>query len=707
MLSSEINLQSEFPPITYEQWREVVEQDLGGAPFEKKLVTHTYEGLNIQPLYTSRDWDASGDPSGMPGMAPFTRAASPLGAAACGWDVRQEHLHPDLLAVNQAALTDLERGVTSLHLRFDAAARNGMTADDPTTLAGRDGIMLYQKSDLESTLKGVMMDIIGFGLEGGVATPAMAAMLSALYKDRGHSLRLLRAHFHYDPLAVYARDGRLPIQPEQALAIGADLASWTSNHTQFARSWRVGTGPYHHAGATAAQDLGISMATAIAYLRATIAAGMSIEQASKQLVFSYSLGCNFFLAIAKLRAARRLFARLIEAAGGDESSQAMFMQVRTSKRVLSVRDPWVNMLRNTVCNFAGALGGAQVIISEPFDAAVGLPDDFSRRIARNTQIILAEESHLPRVIDPAGGCWFLERLTDDLAEEGWRFFQSIEQAGGMIAALQSGWIGEQIDSALAPRQKNIATRRDPLTGVSEFPNLGEKLPEKQKLEMGALKAAARARLKTAPNDDAMKSLTDKVAAAEPGQGGLMDSIMECAAAGATVRQISDAVWAGGAMSQIAPLTPHPYAEAFESLREASDRYLALTGARPRVFLANMGPVAHFNARAGYAKNFFEAGGFEVISNKGFATADEAVRAYVEADTNVAVICSSDKLYETMVEQVGPALKRAGARTVILAGAPGANEARFRGAGVDRFIYIKCDVLQTLRELLIEEGVLSS
>ncbi len=693
MLSKDISLADEFEPVSYDAWRAAVEVDLKGVPFEKKLVTHTYEGFEIPPVYWRKDWDPTGDPSGMPGMPPFTRGASLLGNSRSGWDIRQEHAAPSPAAVNQAILTDLNRGVTSVLLRLDVAARNGMdvASEEAASRAGRDGVMLYDAAGFGQALKDVRLDIAGVALEAGAAFLPAAALLTATARAQGVAPETLHFAFNADPLAVLARDGSLPTSLETAYRDLADLAAWTSRNLPASTAVRVGTGPYHHAGANAAQDLGFSMATGLRYLRVLTEAGLSVEDAARQMVFSYSVGTNFFLAIAKLRAARKLWARVLEACGGDAAAAPLKMHVRPSKRVLTTRDPWVNMLRNTVCCFAGAVAGAEAITSEPFDKAIGLSNDFSRRIARNTQIILQEESHLSRVIDPAGGCWMVESQTDTLAELSWKVLQEVEAEGGMEQALLSGWVGRRIDSAFAPRAKNIAVRKDQITGVSEFPDIFEKpvlrdAPDYEALRRAAIEAAP----KQAP---AVK------------RGGV-EALVEAAAGGATLAGMAAALWAGAAEApSVAPVTPHPYAEPFEALRDESDRRLAATGRRPSVFLANMGPVAHHTARAAFAKNFFEAGGFEVIGAAGFARADEAAAAFRKSGARVAVICSSDKLYETVVAETAPALKAAGARAVVLAGFPGDKEAAYKEAGVDRFIYIKCNVLQTLRELLEEEEVI--
>jgi methylmalonyl-CoA mutase len=504
----------------------------------------------------------------------------------------------------------------------------------------------------------------------------------------------------------------------------ADLAAWTAKNYPLVTAVRVGTAPYHHAGATAAQDIAFGMATAVEYLRAMTGsrsrepsgtglgparlagptAGLDVDTAARQILFSVSLGTHHFLAIAKLRAARRLWARVVEACGGSAAAGAMRLHARVSKRVLTLRDPYVNLLRNTVACFAAGVGGAETITSVPFDAAAGLPDSFSRRIARNTVLVLQEEAHLHRVIDPPGGSWYLDWLTDQVAEKAWGIFQEIERGGGMLAAIRSGWVAQQIDSAFAPRAKNLARRKEGITGVSEFPNVGEAPVMRPAPDRAALRAAAIRRLVAVRQGD---KETGRLGEAESSVSLSPGLLVSLSSEGVSIGQLARALGFHAEPTLIPPLTPHLFARPFEELRDASDSWQAVHGKRPRVFLANMGPVAHHSARAIYAKNFFEAGGFEVIGNDGFKDADAAARAFAQSGATVAVLCSSDKLYPEFVPQVAPKLKAAGARSVVLAGNPGANEAVWRAAGVDRFIFIKCDVLATLREMLREEGVLIS
>jgi len=700
MLSGTFTIRDEFPSVDYDQWRALVEADLKGASFEEKLVTHTHEGILVQTIYAAKDFPDGSDPHGFPGLPPFVRGSRPHGAVI---DLRQEHAHPDLETTNQAILTDVAGGVTSLLLRLDAAACSGRDVDQGAvnSRAGKNGMLAYSVDDLDAALDEVQLDLVGVALESGAAFLPAAALLTALWQRRGIAPAQARGAFNADPLAVLAREGELPHAPEVTLSLLGDLAQWTSQHCSHVTAVGIDTSVYHHAGATAAQDLALGLATGVAYLRAMTSAGLDIDTATGQILLRMSLGTHHFLAIAKLRAARRLWWQVIEACGGSDSAGTPQIHARVSDRVLTRRDPYVNILRNSVSAFAACIGGADVVTSVPFDHVLGLPDELSRRVARNTVLILQEEAHLQRVIDPAGGSWFLETITDQLAREAWSIFQEVERQGGMLATLQSGWVGRQIDSAYGPRAKDIACRKQGITGVSEFPNLAEQPVSHSPLDIDALRAAASSRVQRARQESepqlALASAESKTAAAA-----------EAAAAGATLGLLATALVFHASGVQIQPLKARSFAEPFEELRDATDDWQAKYGRRPRVFLVKMGPIAQHTARAAYAKNFFEVGGFEVVTDDGFQEdADAAVASFRESGASIAVICSSDKLVPKLVPKVAHELRAAGARSVVLASNPGDNEAAWRDAGVDRFIFMKCDVLATLREMLQEEGVLTT
>lgn len=715
-LSNELQLLDDFPPVSYEEWKAKATADLKGVPFEKKLITHTYDELEIQPLYTNQNWPSAKDPSGFPGISPFTRGAQLLGHSLNGWDVRQEILNPTPAEANAVILEELKHGAHSVELKLDAAVCSGLDADDrgAAGLCGREGVMIYHRGDMAQALKNVFLDISPVSVDAGAAFLPAAALLLAQWAEQGMDPTKVSGSFNADPLGFLMLHGTLPMPLDAAIDHLVDLAAWTAKRYPLVKAVRISTTVYHHAGATSVQELAYALGTAVEYLRAMTAAGMEINNAIKQIAFHEAVGCRFFQAISKIRALRKLWAKIAMTCGAEkESVTAMQISTETSRRVLTQRDPWVNLLRNTAACFAGAIGGADVITTLPMDAAVGPSDASSRHLARNTQLILQDECNLNRVIDPAGGSWFLETFTDQLAEKAWSLFQELEARGGMIKAALSGYLTEQIQAVETRREKDVATRKAGITGVSDHADVLEQelfrpVQAEDSLQHEAIAALLKWRHDHS-DQTALETLKGLAAKEQRKLGDLTEASFKAAQAGATIGQLASSLNAAAGREgfvEIAPLIVHPYAAAFEELRDAADAYAKVhENKHPKVFLANFGSPKEFLARANYAKDFFEAGGFEPVTNEGFSEAQAAAKALAASGARIAVLCSTDKRYETDVEQVAPALRAAGARTVVLAGNPGANEMKYRGAGVNQFIFVKCNVLDTLRTLLKEEGVL--
>ena len=445
---AELPLAGEFPQADRAQWRRSVESVLRKSGVlgedqrhnspEDLLATATYDGITISPLYTADDLSPD---TGFPGLAPYTRGGTAEGSAAGGWDVRQRHTDPDAAATNREVLADLECGAGSVWLAV-----------------GDGGVPIAQLGD---ALNGVYLDLAGVVLDPGAE---FAAAAEAYFELLDVQPSAAIGNLGIDPLGLHARTG---VAPDLDAAV--DLAVRTSRTYPKLRAIVVDALPYHDAGGSDAEELGCSLAVGVAYLRALTAAGLDVATAAQLLEFRYAATADQFMTIAKLRAARRLWTRVTEVSG---SPAAQLQHAVTSSAMLTQRDPWVNMLRTTLACFAAGTGGADAVTVQTFDAAIGLPDPFSRRIARNTQALLLEESHLGQVIDPAGGSWYVERLTDDLARAGWAWFQEIERAGGVVEAFPL--VRERLADTWQRRSENIAHRKDALTGISEFPNLAEK-----------------------------------------------------------------------------------------------------------------------------------------------------------------------------------------------------------------------------------------
>ena len=713
MIAKEFALGNDFPRIDYSTWRKAVEADLKGAPFDKKMVSRTYEGIDLQPIYTEEIFPTSGDPFGVPGFPPFVRGSQVLGNSLAGWDIRQEHAAPDPAEANAQILDDLHNNVSSIVLRLDAASSAGYDADDQNAgdLSGRDGVIISAAADLQRALDQVHLDIAGVWLDaGGAFLPAAALYVTSARLAGIEPDRLLGA-FNADPLGALMREGSLPVPLDVALKHMADLAAWTAAHAPRMTAVEVGTAPYHHAGATSAQDLAFLLGTGVEYLRALTAGGLDVNAAAKQIAFSVSIGCRFYQAIAKIRAARMLWAQVVASCGGDAAAQTM--RLRDDDEPARADD--AQPVDQHPAQHRGLLRRSHRRRRRHHHGSLRrsgrAQHGVEPRNARNTQLILAEECHLNHVIDPAGGSWYIEWYTRQLAEKAWELFQQIEAQGGMLAAASSGWVAQQIDVGELKRERDIATRKLPITGISEHPDasekkLGKAAPNRVELRMAAAQRLSNWRTTHAPQP-ALDLLVGAARRSDVPAGELTARAIAAAGAGATLGQLAAALRPPGAEpAHAVALAVHPFDEAFEELRDASDAFAARQGHKPRVFLAGVGSIAEQIARKTYAMNFFEAGGFEVLAREAKYDVDSSAAEFAQSGAKIAVICSTDKQYATCVAQLAPKLKKAGARTVILAGNAGANEAAYRAAGVDRFIFLKCDVLETLSSLLRDEGALS-
>jgi methylmalonyl-CoA mutase len=591
---------AEFAPATALAWRGLVDAVLKGAPFSK-LESRTHDGLTIEPLYP-RDSSAT---------------VVPGRAAGAAWTIIQRVDHPDPAAANAQALDDLQNGATGLVLVFaGSVSANGYGLDpSPQTLARvLDGV------DLDA---GVAID-----LNVSPATRHVVSDLAALVKSRGIAPDAVDIRWSINPLGGFA-------------AAGASAKPWNELSSSFAAM--IGTlagenfrGPFavadgriiHNAGGSEAQELAFALASAVAYLRALEAGGMALAAARDAIYFRLSADAEQFLTMAKFRAVRKLWARVVEACG--LTPKPALVTAETAWRMMTKRDAYVNMLRTTIAVAAAGLSGADAITVLPHTAPLGLPDAFARRIARNTQLVLLEESNLARVADPAAGSGALEAMTHELSAAAWSLFQEIEQTGGAWAALEARLIQRNVAAVRTEREKAIARRTDILTGTNEYPNIDETLP-------AVLDVAP-----VAPPQDGAAAALPRIRLAEP----------------------------------------------FEQLREASDKILARTGARPKIFLATLGRLADYSARTNFAKNFFEAGGIEAIEGE--------TAAFTSSGAALACLCGADKTYESEAEAAAAALTTVGARHIYLAGRPGAQEDALRKAGVGTFIYAGCDVPATLR-----------
>jgi len=526
----------EFSIPSYADWKAEAEATLKGAPFEKKLVTKTFEGLDIQPIYRKEDLEGLKHLGSLPGQAPYVRGSKTNNK----WEI------------------------------FDCEKSGPMVEPFARVLCG------MQEKPLDE-----------------------------------------------------AFDELVKVEGRDAIAVNTQV----------------------YASGNAVQELAFGLATGVEYLRQAEKRGQSIDATAGKMTFVFAMGSDFFMGIAKLRAARLLWAQVVAACGGNAESQKMRIHARTSIWNQSKLDPYVNMLRDTTEAFSAVAGGADVLWVRPFDHVVRTPDDFSKRIARNTQLILAEECHFDHVVDPGGGSYYVETLTAQLANAAWAIFQQIEKAGGMVKALEAGIPQKQVKAVAAKKAEAVAQRRLSLIGVNVYANATEK----------PLEPSKEAPCKCSCNH-------------EEGKGN------------------------HPTLAHIETLETVRGAEPFENLRAAVS-----ASDKKKIFLANMGPLRQHKARADFSTGFFQAGGYEVLENRGFQTVDEAAAAATASGAHVVVICSTDDTYPEIVPALAPKLKEAGL-FVVVAGYPTEHIDAFKAAGVDEFIHIRANCFQVLSGIATKLGI---
>jgi len=610
---SDLKLADEFPALEHDDWRALVDASLKGRPFET-LRTRTSDGIIIEPVYGTAE-----------NATPLP--AAPARATADAWTLVQRSDMPELAAANTQMLDDLTNGASGISLVLPGSIS-----------AGTAGVAVTDTRSVQRLFDGVELDLVDLRLDGGRHGRDLALLILDEYKRRRLDLARCSLTLGLDPLGAYAHGGKVTERGELSRRFG-DMFKLASNADHQGPVAQADARVYHGAGCSEAQELGFALATAVDYLRMLEAGGIAPADAAPRISIMLTADADQFVTIAKLRAARLLWARLLDVSG--LAPTPVTLHVETAARMMSRRDPHVNLLRATTASFAAGIGGADSVTVLPFTHALGLPDGFARRMARNVQSLLLEESRVGRVRDATAGSGHVEDLSHQLARSAWPIFQTIEAGGGMMAALADGKVQAMIRQVRAARDTDIARRKIALTGVSEFPNLNE-----------------------APN----KTLDMSVPADW--------KIGEAAPA---VR-----------METCDPLQQHRLGEGFEALRDASDTCLADTGARPTVFLAVLGKPADFTVRATWMSNLLASGGIDVVTGP-----PEDLAA---GKLTIACICSSDAIYAGEAETAARSLAQQGAKRILLAGKPGEMEEALTSAGVQQFVHAGQNVLTLLNEL---------
>lgn len=609
----------EFPPISTQEWEDKIKADLKGADYEKKLVWRTIEGFSVQPYYRSEHLKNLDHLKYVPGEFPYVRGNK---AKCNSWYVRQDINANDAKVANEKALDVLMKGVDSLG--FETCCKDEFTNEE-----------------FETLLKDISIADIELNITDATAAHPFVDFLKAKIEKENIDKNEVNGSVNFDPMFHLTTNGNFCKAQSEVFDTAKELIEKAKNLPNF-RVIGVNGEMFTNAGATIVQELAFTLAMGNQYLNLLTEKGLDIDTIAENIKFNFGVSTNYFMEIAKFRAARMLWAKIIEAYKPSNLEVAkMNIHAATSKFNQTIYDPYVNMLRGTTESMSATIAGVDSLSVTPFNKAFENSTEFSDRIARNTQIVLKEESYFDKIVDPAGGSYYIENLTSSIAEHAWKLFQNIESQGGYVEAFKAGFIQEQVNESANKRSLNIATRREILLGTNQYPNALEKL---------------------------------EVAVEE-----------KCCCSSKRDDAIAE------------PIKIFRGAEQMESLRIKSEK-AAVT---PKVFLLTVGDLTMRKARAGFASGFFACAGFEVIDNLGFKSVDQGVSAAIEQKADIVVVCSSDDEY---TEAAPAVLEQLGDKAItVVAGYPKSID-ELKAKGLKHFIHVKSNLIETLEGFQNELGI---
>lgn len=608
IIDMEEKLFEKFPPVSDEQWKEAVLKDLKGADFDKKLVWKTVEGIDVRPYYRESDIKNLKHLETKPGEFPFIRSAR----KDSNWDICVTVSVDDVKLANKKALKLIESGATFLGFNI----RRDITTQD-----------------FEQLLEKINLDEIGINFYSGNRNGWFTSLFSYYVEKEGFNPKKVYGSDDFDSLGHMLKHGEFPCKHDDCFC-AQNLVDMLKIKMPNFKLISVNARNIHSAGGSVVQELGYGLAMGAQYLENLEKCSLSVDDMARAMRFVFAVGSNYFFEVAKLRAARLLWAKIVEAHNPEcDDSTKMYIHCETSRWNKTIYDPHVNILRATTEAMSAILGGTDSLTIVPFDRFYKRTDEFSERVARNIQLILKEEAHFDKVIDPAAGSYYIESLTDAMAEKAWDVFMNVQENGGFLEAFKKGIIQKDIDKTAELRSKNIANRKEVFVGTSQFPNSEEVLE----------------------NID-----FDYTFSKEPVQGYL----------GRALRL-------------------HRGPEEVEKLRLATD----LSNKRPIVFNLTIGDKNFRKARAQFSSGFFGCAGFEIVDNIGFDNVDEGIKQAKEKKADIIVVCSSDDEYETIVTEV---IKKADDKIVVVAGNPKCREV-IEKEGAKHFIHIKSNLLEELEE----------
>jgi methylmalonyl-CoA mutase len=641
-----------FPPISTEEWEAQITNDLQGGDYKKKLRWQTGEGIQPLPFYRREN-------------LPQLDSSSPLAETVHHpWEVREKISGSSIADANNTARKALKRGADALQLSLSIHE----------TELQIQGLPLREQTNFSALMKSIPLDKTPLHIDSGPLSPAILAMLWREANRQSLPGKAIQGTVNYDPCAIRLQHGKLSASDEITEAV-YKLGLFCQQNLPKMRPFGIDARLYHNSGASIVQQLGFALASATEMLAILTDRNVAIDRAAQMLHFNVATGSKYFLEVAKIRALRLLWQNMLEAFEGTPQQTPAYIHAETSRWNKTVYEPYTNMLRTSTEGMSAVIGGCDALTVRPFNGHFQQADDFSQRIARNSQTIMREEAQLHRVQDPGAGSYYIEQLTHDLAREAWQLFQKLEERGGMIRAIDEGFVQSAIQQSRREKDQAIAMRQRLFVGTNQYPNPDEKHTQ------GSSQPDEATTLTTTGRDIESDSLYS------------IEQLGQFFADGATLGDVAEEILS--ADSKITRLQPYRGAQAFEELRRATEQH-EMT---PTVLNLPIGDPKTCKVRSAFSNNLFGCLGYEINDPIGFSDVQDAVDAIQENQPEVAVLCSSDKEYEELVPKLCAQLTNLEDRPLlVLAGYPEQQVENYRKAGIDLFIYSGCNVLETLKEV---------
>lgn len=652
---------NEFTPATNkDDWMNAVMADLKGKPYQK-ICHYTYDGFELEPYYRKEETEGLVFSKTLPGLPPFVRSGKKQ-FDLNKWDITSEIAVADVSKANTLIKKMIGDGVDGFILRFDSGAYYGKFCE-----CTADGIVVNTYKDIEVLLEGINLSKVTIHIEAGTSNYIIFSMIKN-YADKNNYV--LKGSVDNDPLAFLSLAGKHKQGYEKMIKEGSEIVDVTLENENF-YGVVVDTSVYHEAAATISQEIAFALATGVEYF-SQLNEKYDPEKLAKNLLFTFSVGRDYLLEIAKFRAFRLLWSKVIKKFTGKEIAPAI--HAKTGMWNKTYYDPYVNMLRLTSETMSGVLGAADFVTTRPFDKTYQEADEFSLRIAKNVQLLLKEESKFDKIVDPSAGSYYIETATEKIANSAWSIFQEIEKSGGMLNALKLGTITEMVEEVRKAKDKNIAYRKDIFIGTNQYPNPTEDITRKE-----------RPKASYVSSEDVKFDCDD-----------VYSCIVKKAEASVSIQDMFKALYNDTTDKlNIKPFEQYRGSEMFEKIRLATEK----SGKKIKAFMATMGNLTMRKARAGFSSNFLGAAGFECIDNNGFKTPQEAYDAYNKSGAEIVVVCSSDDEYATIGKEfIEKTRKEKPEAIIIVAGYPKAILDELKGAGADEFIHVKSDAVSVLTDL---------